>query len=147
MPHDDQLSLALALSINPKPCNFSSTKLLLHPNFNLNLVHIKKTPNAFSSHIPLSLSLGLPRSKHFFTLNLKWALILWTPHSLAINLYFKRCDFYIIKSKFLSIEMRAKMKIQILFMCMSHEGIGLNYQIHMWRFQLAISFGILGLFN
>jgi hypothetical protein len=53
MPHDDQLSLALALSINPKPCNFSSIKLLFHPNFNLNLLHIKKTPNAFSNHIPL----------------------------------------------------------------------------------------------
>jgi len=76
MPHDDQLSFALALSISPKPCNFSSTKLLFHPNFNLNLVHIKKTPNAFSSHIPLSLSLGLPQSKHFLTLNLKWAFIL-----------------------------------------------------------------------
>ncbi len=76
MFHDDQLSLALALSINPKPYNFSSIKLLLHPNFNLDLVHIKKTPNTFSNHSPLSLSLGLPRSKHFLTLNLKWALIL-----------------------------------------------------------------------
>jgi hypothetical protein len=60
MLHDDQLSLSLALSISPKPYSFSSIKLLLHPNVNLNLVHTKKTPNTFSGHSPLFLSLGLP---------------------------------------------------------------------------------------
>lgn len=42
MPHDDHLSLTLALSINPKAYNSPSTRSLLHPNFNLNLVHTKK---------------------------------------------------------------------------------------------------------
>jgi hypothetical protein len=42
MPHDDQLSLALALSTNPKPYSSSSIRLLLHPNFHLDLVNIEK---------------------------------------------------------------------------------------------------------
>ncbi len=72
MPHDDQLSLAFALSISPKPCNFSSIKLLLHPNFNLDLVHTKEnTKCIFRSH-PLVFE-PLPSLK-FLTLNLKWAL-------------------------------------------------------------------------
>jgi hypothetical protein len=47
MPHDDQLSLALALFANPKPYSFSSIRLLLHPNFHLDLVHIEKKQTHF----------------------------------------------------------------------------------------------------
>jgi hypothetical protein len=47
MPRDDQLSLALALSASPKPYSFSSIRLLLHPNFHLNLVHIEKEQTHF----------------------------------------------------------------------------------------------------
>jgi hypothetical protein len=43
MPNGDQkLTLALALSTNPKPYDSSSITLLFHPNFHLDLVFIEK---------------------------------------------------------------------------------------------------------
>jgi len=48
--HDDQPSLLLALSANPKPRSSSSIRLFLHPNFHLSLVHMKKHIPSFMSH-------------------------------------------------------------------------------------------------
>jgi hypothetical protein len=49
------MTLALALSTNPKPYHSSSIRLFFHPNFHLDLVHTKKTTDAFSGHNGMSL--------------------------------------------------------------------------------------------
>jgi hypothetical protein len=41
------MTFALALSASPKPYSSSSIRLLLHPNFHLDLVHIEKEQTQF----------------------------------------------------------------------------------------------------